>query len=121
MESGRARVVLVGTGPLDSAQRLQARVAHPAVHRREAAQLVPNRLNRLVGPVATEAPGQFGDDLDVIASAGRRLERLPHPLHPAFAVGDRALRLRPGGTCGQHHVGQLSGSGQVEVLDHQVL
>ena len=61
------------------------------------------------------------DDLDVVAGARRRVDRLADPLHAALAAGDGALGLAPGGRAGQHHVRRLGGVGQEDVLHHQAL
>src|SRR5439155_1165810 len=72
------------------------------VHRRQAPALVPDLLGRGVTPVAAEAPGQLGDDVDVVAGPHRRFERLADALHPPLAVGDRAFRLGPSGGRREH-------------------
>jgi hypothetical protein len=60
-------------------------------------------------------------DLHVVACARRWLDGLPHALHAALAVGDRAVGLAPGGGGGQHDVGKLRGLGEEDVLHHEVV
>jgi hypothetical protein len=91
------------------------------VHRRQRAQLVPQLLGRRVAEVAAEPARQLGDDRDVVARAGRRRDRAPHPLHAALAVGDRAVGLGEAGGGRQHDVGQLGGLRQEDVLHDQHL
>src|ERR1700687_2433831 len=112
---------LVVAGPLDAAELVDALVGHAGVHGRKAAALVPHLLGGWGSPVGAETSSDFGDDLDVVACAGRRLERTTDALHSALAVGDGALRLSPAGGGGQHNVSELSGLRQEDVLDHEVI
>ena len=59
--------------------------------------------------------------LDVVAGAGRRLERAAHALHATLAVGDGALRLGPPRGRRQHDVRELGGLGEEDVLHDQVV
>ena len=93
VDEERARVVLVRARPLDAAELLEPRVAHPRVHRRERAQLVPDVLGRGRAEVVAEAATELVDDLDVVAGLGRRVVRLAHALHAALARGDGPLDL----------------------------
>src|SRR6266568_4608419 len=49
-----------------------------------------------------------------------RLDRLSSELNHAVGVGDCADLLRPGG-CRQHHVGEVGGFGEEDVLNHHVI
>ena len=64
-------MLLVRARPLDAAVRLEPVVAHPAVHRRERAQLVPDLLGRRVAPVVARAGAR--------ARRGSRCRRAPRP------------------------------------------
>ena len=113
--------VLREAGPLDAAELLEAGVAHAAVHRRERAQLVPHVLGDRLWPLAAEAARDLGEDPQVVARLARRLDRLAHPLHPTLAVRHGALGLAPCRRGGQHHVGELGGLREEEILhDEQV-
>ena len=61
------------------------------------------------------------DDVDVVASSIRRLERTPHPLDPPLAAGHRALGFGPARGCRQHDVSKLRGLREEDVLHHEVI
>jgi hypothetical protein len=125
VQPARLEAVLVEARPLDPAQLVEAGVAHPGVHRREPADLVPHVLGGLIRlavvPGVAELAGEVEDDLDVVAGLARRVERLAAQLHPAFGVGHRAVGLAPRRRAGQHDVGELGGLGEEEVLDDEVV
>src|SRR5450759_3411331 len=112
---------LVRAGPLDPPELVEAGVGHAGVHGREAADLLPNLLGGGVSPIGTEALGDLADQLDVVAGAFRRAERTAHALYAPLAVGDRALRLSPPRSRGQHHVRELGGLGEEDVLHDEMV
>src|SRR5207245_3427357 len=97
----RPRVLLVPARPLDAAELLQTRIAHPRVHRRKRTDLVPDLLGRRVAPVVAQPAGQLGDDPDVVPGVARRAERLAATAHATLAGGHGSLCLAPGGRGGQ--------------------
>ncbi len=64
-------------------------------------------------------PRQVEEDVQIIPSPRRRIERLAHSLDTAFAVGYRALRLAPAGRGREDHVRHLGGRGEEDVLHDQ--
>ena len=69
----------------------------------------------------SQATRQLNKNGQVITGFSRRFHRLPHPLHPAFAVGDRSFRLTPGGGGRKNHMGHLRGAGHDQILYHQLV
>ena len=119
MEEQLARVVLVVARPLEAAQLLEPAVAHPGVDRRQASDLVPDRLGVGLAPGAAHPVGQVEDDRQVVAGAGRRRDRRAHALDAPLGVGDGAVALGPGRGGRQDDVGELGGLGQEQVLDDE--
>jgi hypothetical protein len=68
-----------------------------------------------------EPAGDLDDDPDVVPRPLGRLERSPHTLHPALAVGDGAFGLAPRRARRQDDGGQLRGAGQEDVLHDEVV
>ena len=121
VEVRRLDAILVRARPLDAAELLEAGVAHAAVHRREGTQLVPHVLGDRLGPLTAEVARDLGEDPQVVAGFARRLDRLAHPLHPPLAVRHRAFGLAPCSRGRKHHVGELGGLREEEILhDEQV-
>ena len=116
VQDRRARVALVGAGPLQAAVLLEARVAHPGMHRRERAQLVPDLLGDRLRPVVPEPARELGDDPHVVARLARRVERLADALHPALAVRHRAVGLAPRRRRGEDDIRHLGRPRQHDVL-----
>ena len=114
MVFGRAR-------PLDPAKRLEPVVAHPRVHGRQAAALVPHLLGARAAPVLAQPGGERADDVDVCAGTLRWPQRRPEPLHAPLARSDGALGLESGDGGRQHHVRQLRGLREEDVLDDEVV
>ena len=112
---------LVGAWPLDATQLVEPRVSHAGVHRRQRTAFVPHLLRVRASPIATESPPQVAHDVDVVARTSRRLQRAADPLHTPFAVRHGAFRFGPPCGCRKHHMRQLRGLGEKDVLDHQVL
>jgi Protein involved in mRNA turnover and stability len=121
VDEERARVVLVHARPLDAAELLEPPVAHPRVHRRERAQLVPDVLGGSRAEIVTEAATELVDDLDVVARLARRVVRLAHALHASLARGHRPLDLAQRRRRGQHDVGELGRARDEEVLDDEMV
>ena len=109
-------MLLVGARPLEPAVLLEPGVAHPRVHRRERAQLVPHLLGDRLRPVVAEPARELGDDPHVVARLARRIERLADALHAPLAVRHRALALAPRRGRGEDDVGHLGGLRQDDVL-----
>ena len=121
MEEQLAGMIEVVARPLEAALGLEAGVAHPGVDRGQPPDLVPDGLGVRLAPRAAHAVGEVEDDGQVVARAGRRLDRLAHPLDAALGVGDGALALRPGSRRREDDVGQRRGLGQEEVLHDEEL
>ena len=121
VDEERARVVLVRARPLDAAELLEPRVAHPCMHRRERAQLVPDVLGARRAELVAEAPSELVDDLDVVAGSPGGVVRLAHALHAALARGDGALDLAQRRRRREDDVGELRGAREEEVLDDEVV
>ena len=99
--------------------QLEPVVAHPAVHRRERAQLVPDLLGRRVAPVVPQPACELTEDPGVVARLARRLERLAHALDASLAVRDGPVRLAPRRRARKHDVGHLCRSRHHDVLDDE--
>ena len=119
MEEQLAGVGLVVARPLDAAELLEPRVAHPGVDRRQATDLVPDGFGVGLAPAAAHPVGQVEDDRQVVAGALGRFDRLANALDAPLRVGDGPLRLGPGRGRRQDHVGQLGGLRQEQVLDDE--
>ncbi len=116
VQNQRARVLLVRAGPLQPTMLIKPGIAHPLVHLGKAAQLVPSVLAGQLRPVVPHPPGKVGDDLQVLPCLTGRVQSLAAALHPSLGVGDGAFGLAPVRSRGQHHIGQLCGRGQHDVL-----
>src|SRR3546814_8861784 len=94
--SQRAGVRLVGTRPLDPAHLLEPGVAHPGVHRRERAQLVPHRLRRGRAPLVAEASGEIGQDQQIVDRKSTRLNSSPECASrmPSYACKTKKKKTR---------------------------
>ena len=116
-----AWMLLVPARPVDPAELLEPRVAHPGVHRRQATQLVPHVLGRRTAEVDAETPAELVDDLDVVARLTGRIERLAHALDATLARRDGALPFAPRRRSRQDDVGHLRGLRPEDVLDDEVV
>src|SRR5438309_796748 len=103
-------MVFVGAGPLKAAQLFEAPIGHPRVPRREAAHFIPDFFGPGMSPVATEAPREIGDDLDVVARLSRRIERFADALDAPFAARHRAFGFAPRRGRRKHDVGESEGT-----------
>ena len=121
VEEERSRILLVGARPLDAAERLEPRVAHARVHRRQRAALVPDVFRARRSEVVPQPPRQLVDDLDVVAGLAGRVVRLAHALDSALARCDCALYLAERRGRGQDDVGELRGAREKEILDDEVV
>src|SRR6267142_1223318 len=74
----------------------------------------------LVFPIRAEPVGDILDDLPVRASAVERLKHLIQPLNSPLGAGERALFFKAGSR-GQHHVGELAGLAEENVLNDEEL
>ena len=101
------RVLGLQTFPGDAGDRVH-RLAH----------LVEHVLRAAVVPVQTQAAGHFLDDPQILARIARRVDRRAAQLHLTVGVGEGAVLLGEGGRR-QHHVGEIGGFGQEDVLHHQ--
>ena len=119
MQEQLTRVIEVVARPLEAAEFLEPRVAHPGVDRRQATDLVPDGFGVGLAPCAAHPVGQVEDDRQVVAGALGRLDRLAHALDAPFRVRDRPFRLRPGRGRRQDDIRELGGLGQEQVLDDE--
>ena len=115
----RPGMLLVQARPLQAAVLLEPGVAHPGVHRRERAELVPHVLGDRVGPVVPEPARELGEDPHVVARLAGRIECLAHALHATLAVRHRPLALAPRRGRGEDDVGHLGGLREHDVLDDE--
>ena len=60
-------------------------------------------------------------DVDVVASLARRIERFADPLHPPLGVGHGAVRLAPRGAARQDDVGEFCGLGEIDVEHDEMI
>ncbi|MNT27845.1 hypothetical protein D3C72_1634950 [compost metagenome] len=84
------------------------------------AHLVEHVGHAGVMPVQPELRRHLLDDPQVLARLPRRVQCLAAELDGAVGVGEGAGLLREGRSR-QHHVGQVGGLGQEDVLHHQVV
>ena len=98
---------------------LQPLVAHPGMHRREAPDLVPDRLGVGLAPRRAHPVREVEDDREVVAGARRAGSRRADALDAALGVGDGPLALGPGRGGRQDDVRELGGLGQEQVLHHE--
>src|SRR5215472_17997537 len=66
-----ARMRFVVTRPLDTAKLLQTGVAHAAMHRAQAAHLVPDGFGMRLSPIMPKPARQIVDDLSIVAHPRR--------------------------------------------------
>ena len=114
-------VGLIGTGPLEASQGVEAGIAHARMVRTQAAHFIPHRFGTGIGPRIAQQTRQIAQNRDVIACLARRVQGFTDTLHPPLTIGDRALCLAPTRCGRKDHMGFLRGGGQKDVLDHQVL
>ena len=95
VQEWRLRSVLVGERPLQAAAFFEQTVGHSMVFRRYRAQVVPDLLSGLHGPVMTQTLRDQTHDLDVILRTSRWFQSFSHTLDSPLAVGERAIALAP--------------------------
>ncbi len=88
--------------------------------RGDLADLGGDLLGVLIAPVAAHCIGNLLDDPPVLPRVTRRLEGGGDALHPPLGVGEVAAFLGKGAG-GEHHIGQLGGFREEDILHHQKL
>src|SRR4051812_44645957 len=116
MEEQLPGMLLVIAGPLEPEALFQPRIRHPAEHRRERADLVPQVLGGRVAEVVPETRGDLRQDPELVAGVPWWIERLAHALDAPLAARDGPLCLAPGGGGREHHVRELRRRGEEDVL-----
>ena len=114
----RIAFVLARIGHRGIALQALPRDALDGVH--AAAHLVEHLFGTFVLPVQPQPARELDEDPEVRLGFSGRVQGLAAELHHAVGVGDGAVLLGPRGG-GQHHVGEVAGLGEEDVLHHQVL
>src|SRR5437016_6117761 len=114
-------MVLGGTRPLQTAKRLEPKVAHAAVPRRQSPDFVPDILGGRSSPVAPEPPGKAAENRDVVARVSRRLERLAYALDAPLAACDGALRFAPRRGGRKDHIREFRGLCEENILHDEMV
>ena len=70
-------------------------------------------------PIVTEPPGEFEQNLCVIARARRKWHGSSNTLDTALAARDRSFTLTPSGRSRQDYIRELGRMGEEKILDYQ--
>ncbi len=84
------------------------------------ADLGGDLLRVLIAPVAAHGVGDLLDYPPILPRVTRRLEGGGDALHPPLGVGEVAAFLGKGAG-GEHHIGELGGFREEDILHHQKL
>lgn len=90
------------------------------VLRGDPADLGGDLLRVLIAPVATHGVGDLLDDPPILPRLTRCLEGGGDALHPPLGIGEVAALLGKGAG-GEHHIGELCGFREEDILHHQKL
>src|SRR5262249_59842842 len=91
VEEHFTRMRFVVAWPLNSAELLQALVAHASVHGAQAAAFIPDPLGFRLAPVMAEPSRQIKENRHVVPHALGRIHGAAHALHPPLARCDRSF------------------------------
>ena len=112
----------VGTGPLQAAERLEARVGHARDGRGESERSSFHTSSADGWPQSCPMRSrELAHDPQLVARVAGRVHGLAHALHAALAVGDGALAFRPRRRRGKHDVRELRRLREKDLLHHEMI